>query len=216
MSASATKKAVLYIFNTDLSYSTEDRLKEAVFSFLCASSSETMPHSLCDDTMLQICRTSLGKPYLPHLSGIFVSASHSGEYLLCAVSDTKIGVDIQRHERIKNETEDETNARLQKLSKRFFHPKEAEFITKQPWDRFFKVWTAKESYVKYTGEGITDNFMNFSILPNDCRILSEENDAKEFVRWSASDVCFHQIDFDQQYTVCVCTKELVNIHICRL
>ncbi len=135
---------------------------------------------------------------------------------MCAVADTEIGVDIQRHETLKNETEEETNARLRKLSKRFFYPEEAEFIIKEPWKRFFKVWTAKESYVKYTGEGINDNFMKFSVLPKDSCILSDEDSQNASVKWYASDVWFHQIKIDQQYTMCVCTKELVNIDICRL
>lgn len=215
MSASATKKAVIYIFNTDSSYSTEDRIKEAVHAFLRADASGRTSFSSCADTMLQIRRTPLGKPYLPLMPEIFVSASHSGDYLLCAVADTEIGVDIQRHETLKNETAEETNARLAKLSKRYFHPEEAEFIIKAPWERFFKVWTAKESYVKYTGEGIDDNFKNFSVIPMDPCVLADGNSADAPAGWSAADVRFHQIRFDQQYTFCACTKELVNIDICR-
>ncbi len=216
MSTPATKKAVLYIFNADSSYSTEDRIKEATLAFLCADPSKKTSPSLCADTMLQIRKTSLGKPYLPYMPEIYVSASHSGDYLLCAVADTEIGVDIQRHETLKNETEEETNARLGKMSQRFFHPEEAEFIIKEPWNRFFKVWTAKESYVKYTGEGINDNFRIFSVLPKDPCAFSAEDSPNAFVEWCASDVWFRQIKIDQQYTMCVCTKELVNIDICRL
>lgn len=211
----ASEKAVIYIFNTDSSFSTEDRIRIAVCAFLSSHPSKARSSSACDDTSLEIRRAALGKPYLPNMSDVYVSASHSGDYLVCAVADTEIGVDIQRHEALKNETEDETEARLRKLAKRFLHPDESEFITDQPWERFFKVWTAKESYVKYTGSGLEDDIKNFSVLPDDTRALADAAVGVS-VSWSAADVWFHQIKIERQYTMCVCTKELVSIDICRL
>ena len=43
------------------------------------------------------------------------------------------------------------------MAKRFFHEKEADYVQeKAPYQRFFRVWAAKESYVKYTGKGIDE------------------------------------------------------------
>ena len=31
-------------------------------------------------------------------------------------------------------------------------------------NRFFRIWTAKEAYMKYTGNGFSEGFKNFSVL----------------------------------------------------
>ena len=211
----ASEKAVIYIFNTDSSFSTEDRIRTAVRAFLSSHPSKSRSSYACDDASPEIRRAALGKPYLPDMPGVYVSASHSGDYLVCAVADAEIGVDIQRHEALKNENEDETDARLRKLAKRFLHPDEAEFISERPWERFFKVWTAKESYVKYTGAGLDDNIKTFSVIPADICAWADDNVGVS-ASWSAVNAWFHQIKIERQYTMCVCTKALVNIDICRL
>ncbi len=95
-----------------------------------------------------------GKPYanLP----LHFSVSHSGEYVLCAVSDTPVGADIELIKPFRAG-----------MVGRYFTPTEAAYV----WSgnpvpdgnvtdadtcaRFYRVWTAKESYVKMTGTGIS-------------------------------------------------------------
>ena len=102
-----------------------------------------------------------GKPYLRE-QPFFFNLSHSGEYVVCALSDCEIGVDIQ-YQRAQDSS---------RLAERFFHIREKELLeqagTKEEYrDLFYKLWTMKEAYGKMTGEGITAVIgMDFSGINN--------------------------------------------------
>ena len=94
----------------------------------------------------------------PYLSGIpyAVSISHSGIFWGCALCDCdKIGFDIQIVEQ---------NREMDSIAKRFFHPAEYAHLYQTQFSDFFSIWTAKESYVKYLGSGIDENFCRFSTV----------------------------------------------------
>ena len=98
-----------------------------------------------------------GKPCLTHPEHVYFSLSHSGEYVLCAVSDREIGCDIQKI----------TDVRLA-LAKRFFTDEEAAHIAGQPsaaaqTDLFFRYWTLKESFIKARGWGLTMPLASFRV-----------------------------------------------------
>ncbi len=123
---------------------------------------------------LLIAREEKGKPYFPKLPYVHFSVSHSGKYFACAMSDIPVGLDIQEHTRRKNESEADADARRMKIAKRFFHPDENEYASCGPAVRFFKVWTAKESYVKLTGKGIDADFSGFNVFDLDEKFYSFE------------------------------------------
>lgn len=86
-----------------------------------------------------------GKPYLINSPWHF-NLSHSGDYVLCALSRREVGADIQI-ERKKN---------VKKIAERFFSEEENRML-KQSEDEnadFFRLWTRKEAYGKLTGEGL--------------------------------------------------------------
>ncbi len=84
------------------------------------------------------------------------NVSHSGEYVLCAVSDTPIGVDIEQIKHFRGG-----------MVARFFTDAEAAYVwgntqvqnesvtDPEVCRRFYRVWTAKEAYTKMTGTGIS-------------------------------------------------------------
>lgn len=92
--------------------------------------------------------------------------SHSGDYLLCAVSDKPIGVDIEQIKPFRAGMLD-----------RFFTVTEADFIRGDLMElpervtdpdacgRFCRVWTAKEAYVKMTGTGISTDLTSICYDP---------------------------------------------------
>lgn len=89
-----------------------------------------------------------GKPYFQEIP-LFFSLSHSGEYVLCAVSPQEIGADIQKLQ----------PADVLKLGKRFYA--ESEYLAleccesaKERQRLFFGLWSRKEAYGKLTGEGV--------------------------------------------------------------
>ncbi len=97
-----------------------------------------------------------GKPMLPKELGLYFNLSHSGEYVLCAVSDHEIGADIQRHEKYQ-----------ERLAERFFHPEELAYL-KEAKDRkqcFYDLWSLKESCIKCTGRGLSTGLERFSVVP---------------------------------------------------
>ncbi len=89
-----------------------------------------------------------GKPYMRGRPFYF-NISHSGDYVICAVSLGEVGADIQQM-RMGREAQ---------IVERFFSGEE-----KGLWRRcgteeerrelFYKLWTRKEAYGKLTGEGI--------------------------------------------------------------
>ena len=88
-----------------------------------------------DESMPDIKKTPNGKPYFPERPEVHFSLSHGTTHVLCALSDTPVGCDIERISR--------------KISKRaqeyFCTPAECEMF--DPLD----LWVLKESYVKLFG-----------------------------------------------------------------
>ena len=105
-----------------------------------------------------------GKPYVGVGSGMYVSISHSHGLCAAAVSDSEIGVDIEYIDPSRS------TERLKRLAERFFSADELAYIKAGADavdavlpERFFEVWCAKESYVKYTGAGLS-GLGDFSIF----------------------------------------------------
>lgn len=95
---------------------------------------------ICGMDDAKVIRTDLGKPYFESLP-IRFSLSHSGCRAILAVSDREIGADIQQMR--------DVNLRL---AERFFTEREQEYVAGDKL-RFFEVWTKKEAYGKWRGDG---------------------------------------------------------------
>lgn len=92
-----------------------------------------------------LARTSLGKPYLPDRPDLHVNWSHSGNLTLCALSDRPVGVDIEV-----------MRPRGASLPRYALTPEEyAQYqALGGDWPAFYTLWTRKEAWCKYTGEGL--------------------------------------------------------------
>lgn len=93
-----------------------------------------------------------GKPYLKD-NNLFFNISHSNEYVVCALSDQEVGVDIEKV-RPKNDL----------VISKCFSPSEQEYIVDD--SDFTKVWTLKESYIKNIGTGLKTKLNSFSTIEN--------------------------------------------------
>lgn len=104
---------------------------------------------------LEIYKGEHGKPYLCG-GELYFNLSHSGKYVVCALADREVGVDVQQPTRV-NEA----------VIKRFFSDEEASYIhAAEDRDRAFaEVWSLKESYIKALGTGIATPLSSFSVKP---------------------------------------------------
>ena len=182
----------VFVFGAGDGRSREERLMEAA-RFAGYGS----PQGGNEDELWLIARKERGKPYFPNQPGLHFSISHSGELWACALSRCPVGVDIQKHTKKRGESDRQTGARLLRLAERFFHPKEADWVRGDPQKRFFRLWAAKESYVKYTGEGIGGSFGTFCLVPG----------GKEGHNWKAENVWFYGEELPDGYSLCVCCGE---------
>lgn len=105
-------------------------------------------------------KTPDGKPYYADRQGLFLSLSHSGEYAVCAVSDSPIGVDIQKHQNVKYNVWERILCPGEKaaFSSRKKQSVKKDYLYKEELTDFYRFWTAKEACVKCTGAGLSKDF----------------------------------------------------------
>lgn len=127
-----------------------------------------------------------GKPYFPACPDLHLSVSHSGTWWLCACADCPVGLDVQIHRSHRDPA---------LLSRRFFHPQEDAFLAREAYRRFFDLWAAKESWVKYTGTGFTVGIGSFSVVLPDGRFPAVEG------------ARLRLLPFAVGYSLCLCTAE---------
>ena len=105
--------------------------------------------------LFQVCQADKWKkPYFEEPKGVKFSISHSGNLWMCAISDQEVGLDVQ----------EENSCKRERVARRFFHPQETEWLSGQDYRDFFRVWAAKESYVKYIGDGLVYGMEKFCVV----------------------------------------------------
>lgn len=100
-------------------------------------------------------RTDRGKPYFDNIPIAF-SISHTEDLWACLMREgtQQVGVDIQV----------ERSARYDKIAERYYTSEEQEYVGEQGSAGFFEIWTRKEAFAKYTGEGITRKLSEVSTI----------------------------------------------------
>lgn len=104
-------------------------------------------------------KNAKGKPYITD-SPYYFNISHSEDFCICGISDKEIGVDIEkiRKANLKTTTKFATENEQKYIFGKI--PDEADFSldfnnsTFNVFERFFEIWTLKESYFKMLGTGI--------------------------------------------------------------
>lgn len=145
-------------------------------------------------------KNQYGKPYLKEYPNFNFNISHSGDYVLCAIDDKPIGVDVEEVKPIECE----------EIAKNFFTAKEFDYIVNQDskfqLDRFYEIWTLKESYIKCCGQGLSMPLKSFSIEVDQFKNIKvfSNNEYKEHM--------FKLFNIDLGYKVAVCSlnKEISN------
>jgi len=105
---------------------------------------------------IHIKTNSCGKPFIENTE-VYYNISHSGNWVIYAISDVEIGCDIEKIQPVEL-----------KIAKRYFCPEEYMHISAQPSEAertllFYRYWTLKESFIKATGLGMTLPLNTFRI-----------------------------------------------------
>lgn len=139
-------------------------------------------------------RNRYGKPYLDKTSGIYANWSHSGSFVICALSDQEVGIDLQ------SICKEPGSA----LVRRVLQPEEQIYYDQTPKERqkqlFYSYWTVKESFLKALGTGFGTSLDRFYV-----RI---EGDYPEIIRrdGGARYTC-QLLDFmEKDYMAAVCVE----------
>jgi len=167
-------------------------------------------HSAVSPSSLEFSVGQHGKPGLVSSRWQY-NISHSGEWVVCGVSETQpVGVDVE-HVR-------EPNLRV---ARRYFHPRELERLMRQTETEragtFFDIWTAKESFLKAVGIGISVALNSFW-SDDETRTVSID-DPLPFARLGVdieSGWCFDLLPLDADYRLAACSQVREELRCVRL
>ncbi|MBD1372569.1 4'-phosphopantetheinyl transferase superfamily protein [Hazenella sp. IB182357] len=114
-----------------------------------------------DPRELQFAYNQYGKPYLQGHPQVHFNLSHAGEWVVGMLGCEEIGVDVECIKELDHRITDVV-----------FSEAEMALYQELPENRrqhyFYKIWTAKESYVKAVGKGL-------SISPQSITVCMEEH-----------------------------------------
>ncbi len=109
------------------------------------------------------------KPHIEGADDLEFNISHSDKMVICAFSDAPVGVDVEKIKVFDD-----------KLVNYVYEPKEINYIkkcSKAPNDEsllYTKLWTMKESVMKYYGKGLSmDPRSIFIDVENGCKVYHE-------------------------------------------
>lgn len=147
------------------------------------------------NTDIVLGKNQYGKPLLLNPSEIHFNISHSGSWVVCAASNSPVGIDVEVIKPIDFE-----------IAKRFFSKDEYTALMNQPSDErqayFYKIWTIKESYIKAEGKGLSIPLDSFTVNIEDNSI--QLNSDKTFIKNS---VYHSSLDDNSVYAICAENKE---------
>ncbi len=164
-----------------------------------------------DPKQINFIYSDRGKPFLAdncNPLNLQFNLSHSENIAIFAITcDRRIGVDIESLRSPDN---------ILKLAQRFFCPSEYtllnQAIPEEQNKLFFQLWTAKEAYLKATGEGISGGLNQVEIALNPLQIVSliEETEPK---KWHLESFCLN-LDKSIKYWVAIAVEgRIENIQI---
>jgi len=104
---------------------------------------------------LIIDKNQYGKPFLVNFPNVHYNVSHTKGLIVCAISDSCVGIDVERIKPFNK-----------CIVEKFFSGNEREYVftcQENQDERFAEIWTKKEAYVKWLGNGIEVPFEPFDI-----------------------------------------------------
>ncbi|PIE44831.1 MAG: hypothetical protein CSA45_05230 [Gammaproteobacteria bacterium] len=151
-----------------------------------------------DEAEQHIRRTRFGKPVLTVNDTQHFNLSHSGSWVVCAVDDQPVGVDVERQARRRGIEFDE-----------LFTAEEMDYLKNDKqgslWQRFYRLWTLKESYLKALGTGMYQSMQSFTV-----NILDNHHARLSVAGRPQKDWYFYSFEPDGNHTCSICTRRPVR------
>lgn len=145
-------------------------------------------------------KNQYGKPYMKEYPQFNFNISHSGDFVVVAIDDKPIGIDIEEIKHID----------YKEISERFFSVNEFNYIVNENSDiglyNFYEIWTLKESYIKCCGKGLSIPLKSFSIY------IGQDETIKIIINNKYKKYVFKRFNVDSCYKMAVCAlnKEIPN------
>lgn len=135
-----------------------------------------------------------GKPFLVGYPGFHFNLSHSGKWVVCAVGDRPVGIDVERMGEVDPQ-----------VAACFFSLEEQQDLSARPAadqrSHFYHLWTLKESFLKCTGQGFFIDPISFTIKIEEAGIGLRTSSGAIDVRY-----CFRIFDLDRGYALACCSQ----------
>ncbi len=151
---------------------------------------KALSYAGCADEEIRI--TKKGKPYV---DGCFFNLSHTGEVAVCAVSGVEVGIDIEKPRKFDDA-----------LVKKAFTKNEIERVKDSdcaPELVYTKLWTVKESVMKWLGEGLSlmPEFIEVDISDTIKVKIINDDEKNELIK----DLKFTSYEYGE-YCITVCSS----------
>ncbi len=126
-------------------------------------------------TPVRYYRNAHGKPYLTDTPELYVNWSHSGDYVICAVTDREVGIDLQKMDR-------EPGERLFRKALTDTERKDCDRMAPEERKRrFYEYWSVKESFLKALGTGFYTSLARFEVtFPDDIPVIAQKVNSREY------------------------------------
>lgn len=138
-------------------------------------------------------KNEYGKPLLTGIQDLHFNISHSGNLVVCALDEEPVGIDVEEIRSI------DVN-----IAKQFFHQEEYNYLFSKPEEEwltyFYMFWTAKESYIKAKGKGLSIPLNTFVVT-----FEKEEGVIKTFIDKKEYAIFVDHIH--SKYICAICTKQ---------
>ena len=147
----------------------------------------------------KVSKNAYGKPYLQGHPSFHYNISHSGDYVVCAVHQQEIGVDIEKEMPFDWH-----------VAKDLFTEAEFEQVKtgEKSLSAFYDIWTLKESYIKAIGKGLAMPLSQFEVKKHSLAFI-ELTDLDRGSR--VTDYTCRQYQVEEGYYLSICAYQ-TEIH----
>ncbi len=146
-------------------------------------------------------------PYQP----CHFNVSHSGEWVVCAIDSQPIGIDVEQWITDRPNSFQDSDTYQGEYDK-LFTSVEIDYLKNGQQDtmlqRFYRLWTLKESYLKAIGTGLSRSTQSFSV-----KVMDNHHAQLWIDGCLQSDWYLYSFEPAKGYICSVCSREKIDINL---